>query len=117
MSTDSQIYFSYAWGDENEQGESREKIVNELYQSLKRDHYKVIRDKNDIEYKGFISEFMRRIGEGKCVVVVISKKYLKSPYCMFELYEIARIQILIRLFSGIRSSQSWLNLLILLIPR
>ncbi len=34
----SEIFFSYAWGDENEQGESREKIVNELYESLVRDY-------------------------------------------------------------------------------
>lgn len=85
-----EIFFSYAWGDEREPGESREKIVNELYTSLIRDNFRVIRDKYNLEYKGFISEFMTRIGKGKCVVVAISSKYVKSPYCMFELYEIAR---------------------------
>ena len=33
---------------------------------------------------------MKKIGAGKAVVVVISDKYLKSPYCMFELMEIYR---------------------------
>ncbi|MEO5998942.1 MAG: hypothetical protein ABIN89_19385 [Chitinophagaceae bacterium] len=33
---------------------------------------------------------MKRIGTGKAVVVVIGDRYLKSPYCMFELLEIYR---------------------------
>src|SRR4030095_15696366 len=90
MESAPQIFFSYAWGDEHEQGESRERIVSELYDSLLRDHYRVVRDKNNLEYKGFISEFMSQIGRGECIVVAISKKYVKSAYCMFELYEIAR---------------------------
>src|SRR2546425_9651614 len=32
---------------------------------------------------------MRRIGLGKCIVVVLSEKYLESKNCMFELTEIA----------------------------
>ena len=32
---------------------------------------------------------MERIGQGNCVIVVISDKYLRSPNCMFELVEIA----------------------------
>jgi hypothetical protein len=90
MKSAPQIFFSYAWGDEHEQGESRERIVSELYDALLRDHYRVVRDKNNLEYKGFISEFMGQIGHGECIVVAISKKYVKSAYCMFELYEIAR---------------------------
>lgn len=90
MSSSPEIFFSYAWGDEQEQGGSREKIVNELYDSLIKDKYQVVRDKYNLEYKGFISDFMSQIGRGKCIIVAISQKYVKSPYCMFELYEIAR---------------------------
>jgi hypothetical protein len=32
---------------------------------------------------------MERIGQGNCVIVVVSDKYLRSPNCMFELVEIA----------------------------
>lgn len=85
-----EIFFSYAWDDEHRQPGSREKIVDELYQSLLKDDYRVVRDKDNLEYKGFISDFMGRLGQGKCIVVAVSRKYLKSPYCMFELYEIAR---------------------------
>ena len=66
------------------------KIVNDLYESLKQDGYEVVRDKYDLGYRGFISDFMARIGAGKNIVIAISRKYVKSPYCMFELYEIAR---------------------------
>ncbi|HRJ14858.1 MAG TPA: TIR domain-containing protein, partial [Saprospiraceae bacterium] len=84
------IYFSYAWGDSEESGESRETIVNQLYDALKADGFALKRDKMDLEYKGFISEFMQEIGRSGLVVVAISDKYLRSPYCMHELYEIYR---------------------------
>ena len=84
------IYFSYAWGDAKEQGESREKIVDDLYNELLKEGYQVIRDKMDLGYRGFISDFMKEIGKGDIIVVATSDKYFHSPYCMFELYEIAR---------------------------
>lgn len=85
-----EIFFSYAWGDDYEEGESREEIVNKLYENLKDDKYVVVRDKVDLGYKGLISSFMVRIGKGDFIVVAISDKYLKSPYCMYELYEVYR---------------------------
>ncbi len=87
LETQPTIYFSYAWGDDRETGESREVIVDQLYESLQQDAYSLRRDKKDLGYKGLISEFMKEIGKGDLIVVVISDKYLKSPYCMFELYE------------------------------
>jgi hypothetical protein len=50
----------------------------------------IIRDKRDLGFKGKIKEFMERMGRGKCVVLVISEKYLKSRNCMFELVQMAR---------------------------
>ncbi len=84
------IYFSYAWGDGEENGESREEIVNQLYESLKKEGFHLKRDKMDLGYRGLISEFMREIGKSDLIVVVISDKYLRSPYCMHELNEIYR---------------------------
>ena len=37
-----------------------------------------------------ISKFMARLGGGKRVFIVLSDKYLKSPYCMHELFEVWR---------------------------
>lgn len=82
------IFISYAWGDPSETGESREGIVDRLYEVLVAKHFKVVRDKKDNGYRKFISDFMRRIGRGRLVIVVISDKYLRSPYCMYELLEI-----------------------------
>jgi internalin A len=62
--------------------------VDRLYATLETQHYKIIRDKKDNGYRKLISDFMRRIGRGKLVVAVVSDKYLKSPYCMYELLEI-----------------------------
>ena len=77
------VFISYAWGGESEQ------LVNQIDQVLQQRGLKIIRDKRDLGYKGSISAFMERIGQGNCVVVVISDKYLRSPNCMFELVEIA----------------------------
>src|SRR5690349_18109663 len=77
------VFISYAWGGE------REEIVNQIDAALQQRGIKIIRDKRDLGYKGSISEFMERIGQGNCVIVVISDKYLRSPNCMFELVEIA----------------------------
>jgi hypothetical protein len=91
MESKPEIYFSYAWGDETESGTSREKIVNDLYDALVAAGFTVIRDKNDLRYKGLISDLAQRIGRGKFIVVAISDKYLKSTYCMSELLEIYRM--------------------------
>ncbi len=88
--TQNTIYFSYAWGDKNELNKSREEIINLLYNTLQTKNYNLKRDKMDLGYRGLISEFMNEIGKGNLIIVAISDKYLKSPYCMFELYEIYR---------------------------
>lgn len=77
------VFISYAWGD------VREEIVNQLDDALQQRGIRITRDKRDLGYKGSIREFMARIGQGNCVIVVISDKYLRSPNCMFELVEIA----------------------------
>lgn len=77
-----EIFVSYAWGGESE------KIVDKLEVVLKNNNLRLIRDKRDLAYQERISFFMDQIGKGKGIVVVISEKYLKSPYCMYELLEI-----------------------------
>ncbi len=88
--SNSEIFISYAWGDKNEKGESREDIVNELYDSLTSKGFTVIRDKVSLGYGGRITDFMNKIGRGKYVVVVISDKYLKSEFCMYEILELVK---------------------------
>ena len=82
--TEKEIFISYAWGGESEE------IVNKLDAAFQARGVKIIRDKRDLGYKGRIKAFMERIGRGKCVIVVVSEKYLKSENCMFELVQIAK---------------------------
>lgn len=78
------VFISYAWG------KKLEVIVNQIDEALQKRGIKIIRDKRDMVYKDSIKKFMERIGQGDCVIVVISDKYLRSPNCMFELVEIAK---------------------------
>lgn len=78
---DNRIFFSYAW-------EQDEAFVLQLYNSLKRDGFTVVKDKENMGYKGVISQFMNEIGSANYVVVAISDKYLRSRFCMYELYEL-----------------------------
>jgi hypothetical protein len=76
------VFVSYAW-----KGESGH-IVDELEKAFSEHGIHILRDINEMEYKDSIKEFEQRIGRGKCVILVISDKYLRSEHCMFELMEI-----------------------------
>ncbi|MCA2507010.1 MAG: HEAT repeat domain-containing protein [Microcystis sp. M54BS1] len=79
-----QVYISYNWQEDSNE------MANQLVQAFDAKGIEIIRDKTHTSYKDSIKNFMRQIGRGKCVVAVISDRYLKSENCMFELVEIAR---------------------------
>ncbi|MFN4850298.1 HEAT repeat domain-containing protein [Microcystis sp.] len=79
-----QVYISYNWQEDSNE------MANQLVQAFDAKGIEIIRDKTHTTYKDSIKNFMRQIGQGKCVVAVISDRYLKSENCMFELVEIAR---------------------------
>ena len=79
-----EVFISYAWGDESEA------IANKLDQAFQLRGVIIVRDKRDLGFKGRIKEFMETIGRGKCVIVIISEKYLKSENCLFELLQVAK---------------------------
>jgi len=81
--SEARIFFSYAWDQD-------EALIMQLYNSLKNAGFNVIKDKENMGYKGVISKFMNEIGSADFVIVAISDKYLKSKFCMYELYEIYR---------------------------
>lgn len=83
VAADPKIFFSYAWDQD-------EALIMQLYSSLKKDGFNVIKDKENMGYKGVISKFMEDIGSADFVIVAISDKYLRSRFCMYELYEIFR---------------------------
>lgn len=79
-----EVFVSYAWTKESED------IVDQIENALQERDIALIRDVKVLKYKDRIRSFMQRLGSGKCVVVIISKPYLESESCMFELVEIAR---------------------------
>jgi hypothetical protein len=86
----SEIYFSYAWKDREDESDGREKVVNDLYDLLKGKGHKVARDKNKVEYKDSIGGFMKNLGSSGFIITVISAKYLRSQYCMYEAIQILK---------------------------
>jgi Leucine-rich repeat (LRR) protein len=79
-----EVFVSYAW-----KSEESVSVVDQLEQAFKERDIRLIRDKSEMNYKDLIRGFMQRLGRGKCIVVVLSKAYLMSKSCMFELTEIA----------------------------
>ena len=83
-------YVSYAWGDDSEEGRRREDIVDKLCEAATARGIAITRDRKVMRYGDRISKFMDRIGRGDRVFIVLSDKYLKSPYCMHELFDVWR---------------------------
>jgi internalin A len=88
-----EYYISYAWGDETMEGKEREAAVDRLCSEAEARGKRIIRDKTSMKIGDRISTFMDRLGKGAVkgrVCIVLSDKYLKSPYCMHELFEVWR---------------------------
>jgi hypothetical protein len=79
---DSAVFVSYAWGGDSE------RTVDELEKAFAERGIRIVRDKKELGYKGSIQDFEQRIGQGQCVILVISDKYLRSEHCLYELVEI-----------------------------
>jgi internalin A len=89
-STKMEYFVSYAWGDDSENGHEREAVVNRFCEAAAAKGITVIRDKTAMQPGDRISKFMERIGRGDRVLIVLSDKYIKSTYCMTELFEVWR---------------------------
>jgi internalin A len=84
-------YVSYAWGDDRTpEGRARKEIVDQLCDAAEAEGHHILRDKDVLSLGDSISAFMRQIGAGDRIFVILSDKYLRSPFCMFELSEIWR---------------------------
>jgi internalin A len=83
------IYISFAWGDDkSDGGRQRAATVTGLCAKLDSWGYEVLRDDRILRPGDWISTFMKAIGRGDHVLVILSDKYLHSPYCMTELFYI-----------------------------
>jgi internalin A len=83
------IFVSFAWGDDSSQeARQRTEVVDRLCKTLEKYDWHILRDSNVLRPGDLISGFMKRIGLSDHVIVVLSNKYLRSPYCMTELHYI-----------------------------
>ena len=65
-------------------------MVDRLCEEADRRGIKILRDTTGLGLGESITRFMKRLGSGDRVFVILSDKYLKSPYCMYELLEVWR---------------------------
>ena len=89
-----EVWISYAWGsissEAPRQDRERQELVERMCQVLENDHWRVVRDKAVLKYGDIISTFMSTLAQGNLIIVVLSSKYLHSPNCISELYDIYR---------------------------
>lgn len=84
------VYVSYAWKDAaNETGEW---LMEKLSVDAGKQKIILLRDKTEMDLQDSITEFMNRIGMGKGVLMIISDKYLKSEYCLYEAMKVDQNQ-------------------------
>ncbi len=81
-------YVSYAWNDVT--NAMREAEVDKLCTEAATRGIKIIRDKTDMRNGDRIAKFMDSIGRGDRVFIFLSDKYLRSAYCMCELFDVWR---------------------------
>jgi tetratricopeptide (TPR) repeat protein len=74
-----QIFLSYSWRNKD--------IADAIDNDWQAVGITMIRDVRDMEYKGNLKDFMKRVHESDFVLLLISKDYLESKNCMYEALE------------------------------
>jgi internalin A len=70
----------------SQEDHQRQDLVERLCRKLEQERWNLIRDKGALDYGDQISDFMKTLGQARLIIVVLSEKYLRSPYCMTELH-------------------------------
>ena len=78
---------SYAWNETDSTGLDLEAPVNLLCSAADTRNVQILRDKQSMALGDSIRAFMLDIARSPRIFVFLSDKYLKSTYCMRELYE------------------------------
>ena len=91
---------SYGHGDDrDDKGRNRGRFVDGLEAAMTKEWcYRTIRDVNELKNCGLIRQFVLTLvqdqrGQPRRVVLVLSKKYLESVYCMSELYAVYQLSL------------------------
>jgi internalin A len=81
--TEPELYVSYAWARER-----KDPLIEELCAALAAQGLHIVRDNTELRPGARISHYMDRLSAGRCVIVVLSEAYLRSEFCMTELYRL-----------------------------
>ena len=84
------VYVSYKHGDQTPEGLAHTTFIDQFCDRLRDAGLKVVRDVNEMSPGERVSEFMAELSAGRRIVVFLSDKYLRSSYCMNELFNIYR---------------------------
>lgn len=76
------IFLSYSW--------SNDQIANSVDLFFENNNITITRDRRDLKYKQSIKEFMKLVREAEFVIMIISKEYLQSKNCMYEVLEFVK---------------------------
>jgi internalin A len=85
-----EYFVSYAWGDDTPEGRGRKAAVDRLCAEAAAHGVAIIRDETALSAGDRISKFMARLARANRLFVFLSDRYLRSPYCMRELFEVWR---------------------------
>lgn len=77
------VFISYSWKEP-----SAGIVSNWLKMSLENATIKISVDKEDCKYHDSIKEFEQKIGDADMIISVISRPYLNSIHCMYEIASI-----------------------------
>ena len=84
-------YLSYAWEDQDDTARAgHEDRIRALLADGHRRGKPLRRDKEHMRHNESITAFMQALGAAHRVGIIIDEKYLHSPNCLFELWEIWR---------------------------
>jgi internalin A len=83
-----EVFISYAWGNDTPEGKIHAQAVDSLASALEGDGFVPVRDRDQVRPGDRISDFIRRLTRADLIVAVISDRYLRSPYCMYEIYRV-----------------------------
>ena len=80
---------SYAWGSDaanaTDIDRERGRVVDRLLEEALKRGIDLQRDKDQLGFGDRIGAYMNAMTEGDRVAVILSAKYLRSPWCMTEL--------------------------------
>ena len=75
-------FISYCWSDEE--------LVNKIDKNFLSQGIQLQRDKRKLNSWESIKDFMKKIRESECAILIISSSYLKSINCMYEVLEVMK---------------------------